>query len=160
MMEGKKHDYQAIVSTPFGAIGIKMHQSELRHIDLLPEGVVSEVAEGSPVGRVTEEINGYFRDPESRFSTPLKLQGTDFQRRVWNRLQNIPMGSTLTYGQLADELDTSPRAVGNACRANPCPVVVPCHRVVGKTDLGGFAGQQGGKLLQIKRWLLRHEGWL
>ncbi len=90
----------------------------------------------------------------------LKTGGTDFQQNVWKRLLQIPLGSTATYGQLADELNSSPRAVGNACRGNPCPLVIPCHRVVGKSGLGGFSGQVSGPKLAIKRWLLTHEGWL
>jgi methylated-DNA-[protein]-cysteine S-methyltransferase len=73
-------------------------------------------------------------------------------------LRSIPPGRTRTYGELASKLGTSARAVGGACRANPCPVVVPCHRVVAANGLGGFAGDTSGRKLEVKRWLLRHEG--
>ena len=66
--------------------------------------------------------------------------------------------TTRTYRDLAEQLGSVPRAVGQACRANPCPIVVPCHRVVAVKGLGGFAGDRAGRKLAIKRWLLRHEG--
>ncbi len=107
---------------------------------------------------VKEQLQRYFSDPAWIFDVPLSLQGTDFQRRVWERLQGIPSGSLMTYGQLAQALNTSPRAVGNACRDNPCPIAVPCHRVVAAGGIGGYAGHTGGRPLSVKRWLLEHEG--
>jgi methylated-DNA-[protein]-cysteine S-methyltransferase len=109
---------------------------------------------------VIQAIQAYLEDPSFRFCFEPLLEGTAFQQRVWHELLQIPLGHTLTYGQLARQLGSSPRAIGNACRANPCPLVVPCHRVVGKTGLGGFAGKNSGPKLQIKRWLLMHEGGL
>jgi len=89
---------------------------------------------------------------------PLRAAGTAFQRRVWGRIDAIPSGKTRTYGELANEIGSGPRAVGNACGANPYPVVVPCHRVVAADGrLGGFAGNRAGFLLDVKRWLLNHE---
>jgi methylated-DNA-[protein]-cysteine S-methyltransferase len=69
----------------------------------------------------------------------------------------IPPGRTRSYGDIAAELGSSARAVGNACRANPIPLFIPCHRVVAKHGLGGFGGQTRGRLPEIKAWLLRHE---
>jgi len=88
---------------------------------------------------------------------PLRAEGTAFQRRVWAALLEIPPGSRLTYGALADRLGTSPRAVGGACRANPIPLLIPCHRVVAAGGAGGFAGHREGRWVEIKRWLLAHE---
>jgi methylated-DNA-[protein]-cysteine S-methyltransferase len=64
----------------------------------------------------------------------------------------------MTYGELARQLNTSARAVGNACRANPIPLVIPCHRVVSKSDIGGFSGSRNGAPVKSKTWLLGHEG--
>ena len=86
------------------------------------------------------------------------MQGTPFQKKVWLALQKIPAGQVMTYGELAKQLKTSARAVGNACRANPMPLVIPCHRVVAKSGLGGFSGSQEGAPIKIKKWLLEHEG--
>ena len=71
----------------------------------------------------------------------------------------IPLGGVATYGELAAQLGSSPRAVGGACRNNPIPLLIPCHRVVSKTGVGGFSGEWGeGERVETKRWLLRHEG--
>jgi len=89
---------------------------------------------------------------------PLAPTGTPFQKRVWQALLEIPPGRVRTYGDLARSLGTSPRAVGNACRANPIPLLIPCHRVVAADGLGGFAGETTGTWPDLKRWLLRLEG--
>jgi methylated-DNA-[protein]-cysteine S-methyltransferase len=107
---------------------------------------------------IRDQFAAYFADGAFRFDLPLGLQGTDFQRQVWQLLRGIPAGATVTYGELAGQLGGSPRAVGGACRANPCPIVVPCHRVLAKDGPGGFAGGTGGRRLAVKLWLLRHEG--
>ncbi|WP_235602990.1 methylated-DNA--[protein]-cysteine S-methyltransferase [Piscirickettsia litoralis] len=73
-------------------------------------------------------------------------------------MQEIPRGQTLTYGELAKKLQTGPRAIGAACRTNPIPVIIPCHRIVSKQGMGGFHGKTSGKFLTIKEWLLQHEG--
>ena len=90
---------------------------------------------------------------------PLRPSGTAFQRRVWEQISAIPNHQTRTYGELAIALRNAPRAVGQACGANPFPLIVPCHRVIAAGGgLGGFSRQRGGFLLDIKRWLLAHEG--
>jgi methylated-DNA-[protein]-cysteine S-methyltransferase len=76
---------------------------------------------------------------------------------VWQALRRIPGGSTQSYGELARQLHTAPRAVGQACGANPIPVIIPCHRVLARNGLGGFMSSAGGDSLAIKRWLLEHE---
>lgn len=70
----------------------------------------------------------------------------------------IPRGRTATYGELATSLGSAPRAVGQACGANPFPLIVPCHRVTSAAGLGGFANAREGWLLEVKRWLLAFEG--
>ena len=73
-------------------------------------------------------------------------------------MQAIPRGKTRSYGELAVELNSGAQAVGQACGANPIAIIIPCHRVVGKTGLGGFIKSTGDTQLEIKRWLLAHEG--
>jgi len=116
-----------------------------------------------PHGRLAKEavrqLRAWLKDPRFEFTLPLQPKGTPFQRRVWEGIAAIPAGATLTYGELAQAIGSGPRAVGNACGANPYPLVVPCHRVVAANQgLGGFARQRGGFLLEVKRWLLAHEG--
>ncbi|NOZ38517.1 MAG: methylated-DNA--[protein]-cysteine S-methyltransferase, partial [Gammaproteobacteria bacterium] len=110
------------------------------------------------VAEFSAQLQGYFSSSVSPFSFPVLLRGTDFQQRVWHALQRIPAGEVRTYGQLAKQLHSSARAVGNACRRNPVPLLVPCHRVVSASGIGGFAGSTDGAEIRIKRWLLRHEG--
>ena len=107
---------------------------------------------------VTRDFAGLWTDSRYFQQAKEQLDGTPFQRRVWQVLQKIPSGSTMTYGEVAQQIGSGARAVGNACRANPCPLIVPCHRVVGVDGLGGFSGERGGEKLEIKRWLLQHEG--
>lgn len=87
---------------------------------------------------------------------PLAPAGTPFQQRVWRALADIPPGQTRTYGELATQWGTAPRAVGGALRANPIPIMIPCHRIVATQGLGGYAGaSEEGR--RRKAWLLAHE---
>lgn len=104
------------------------------------------------------QLKNYFDSSISVFSIPLAPQGTSFQRAVWHELSKIPPGETRTYGEIANKLNSSPRAVGNACRKNPIQIIIPCHRVISANGIGGYAGETEGNQLNIKRWLLNHEG--
>ena len=105
-------------------------------------------------------LRAYFRDAHAwpGASLPLWLRGSPFQRLVWQQLLRIPPGRVLSYGDLAGLLDSAPQAVGQACKRNPLSILVPCHRVVAKHDLGGYHGGRCAPDLDRKRWLLRHEG--
>ncbi|MCU7814158.1 MAG: methylated-DNA--[protein]-cysteine S-methyltransferase [Candidatus Thiodiazotropha sp. (ex Rostrolucina anterorostrata)] len=153
-------DYQAVISLPFAPVGITMSEGRLKELAYLssPQKEFNHQVPG--LVRVMDAINAYLQDPGRTFNLDLLLSGTQFQRRVWKVLQQIPSGKTMTYSELAKKIDSGARAVGNACRANPYPLIIPCHRVVGINGLGGFAGERGGEKLEIKRWLLRHEGCL
>ena len=107
---------------------------------------------------VFRQLKCYFSSAISLQTIPLALQGTLFQKSVWHELSKIPVGETRTYGEIAHKLNSSARAVGNACRRNPIQIIVPCHRVVSAKGLGGYAGETQGRQLDIKRWLLNHEG--
>jgi len=136
-------------------------QKESRH---LAQQIASETDEINFSKKVKDELECYFNDPSFQFSLACDiLQGTPFQQRVWQALKAIPSGHVKTYGELAKELNSSARAVGNACRHNPFPVIIPCHRIVSASGIGGYAGDtldlQKGQInyLQIKQWLLAHE---
>ena len=92
------------------------------------------------------------------FDLPLELEGTDFQKKVWQALAAIPFGETCAYGELARRIGSASalRAVGAACGRNPIPIVIPCHRAVAAD--GRLTGYRGG--LDAKRWLLALEGGL
>lgn len=154
--------YQAIVSTPLFALGIVASADEITAIVYLPKQAA--VAPANPLaGEAVRQIRAYLADPRFAFGLPLRPQGTPFQRRVWSAISDIPVGVVASYGAVATSIHSGPRAVGGACGANPYPLVVPCHRVVSASGLGGFGGVGGDGtsanfLLDIKRWLLAHEG--
>ena len=157
-MQDVSGNFQAKLPAPFGLLGIRTAEGRLSEIVFLkPGGAVL-----APQDRVSEhtcrQLERYFEDPEFRFDVPLAAQGTPFQRRVWRKIAAIGPGLTRSYGEIARELGSSPRAVGQACGANPVPLVVPCHRVLAAGGLGGFAHHEGGFHLAVKRWLLAHEG--
>lgn len=122
-----------------------------------PEGSLeTDPGAHAVLGPTAQQLTGYFAGTREAFDLPLAPGGTPFQRRLWERLAEVPFGATTTYGALAEALGDPhlARAVGAANGANPLPIVVPCHRVVGSDgSLTGFAGG-----LEAKRWLLAHEG--
>ena len=150
--------YQAVVAAPGFCLGVQCDNDEITVIDFLEPR--PEIAAATPLAvEAVRQLKAYIADPNFRFGLPLRPAGTAFQRRVWEQISAIPSGQTHTYGQLAKNLKNAPRAVGQACGSNPYPIVVPCHRVVATGGgLGGFARERGGFLLDVKRWLLRHEG--
>jgi methylated-DNA-[protein]-cysteine S-methyltransferase len=87
----------------------------------------------------------------------LLKQGTPFRNKVWAELVKIPFGKTLTYSGLAKAIGSAARAVGNACRDNPYPLIIPCHRVVAMNGMGGFNGHRHGAFMDIKAKLLDYE---
>ena len=149
--------YRAKLAAPFGVLGIRCTAEALTGIDFLPPDTPPQPPSDVFSRKVCEQLTAYFRDPDFRFNLPLQINGTTHQSKVWQAMCAIPRGHTRQYGELAKELGSSARAVGQACGANPIPIVVPCHRVVGKAGLGGFANHSEGLTLEIKRWLLAHE---
>ena len=114
------------------------------------------IEESSSFGSIVAQLDAYFNNQTKYFSIPRFLTGSDFQKRVWEELDKIPFGETRTYAEVALSIrrPTAVRAVGKAIGANPIPVVIPCHRVIGSNQsLTGFSGG-----LENKAFLLRHEG--
>jgi methylated-DNA-[protein]-cysteine S-methyltransferase len=121
------------------------------------KGFVNQTSESTKLlQRIASELTSYFFNPHHRFQLQLSPNGSPYQMRVWNSLLVIPSGRTLTYGELASRLQSSPRAIGQACKKNPLVLFIPCHRVVGKDDLGGYMGSPNA--LPYKLSLLKHEG--
>ena len=150
--------YDAVMDSPVGRLGICLQGDALRTIRFLGDEVAAQPAVTPAACTVVAAISDYFDTGQYPPALAIALQGTAFQRRVWQALCAIPAGQVTTYGALAEKLGSSARAVGNACRRNPVPVLVPCHRVVARSGLGGFAGDRDGRLVDIKRRLLAHEG--
>jgi methylated-DNA-[protein]-cysteine S-methyltransferase len=148
----------AVLRTPVGVIGIRMAGEAVEEVDFLDPGSVPRGAENPAAGEALRQLRAYFECPRDGFRVPMAPRGTPFQLRVWQALREIPSGSVVTYGELAGRLGSSPRAVGGACRANPCPILVPCHRVVAARGRGGYAGATAGAWMAVKEQLLRLEG--
>jgi methylated-DNA-[protein]-cysteine S-methyltransferase len=150
--------YSARLATPFAVLGVRTSGGRLDLIEYLPQGAATLDPVDRCAERVCRQIGRYLDDPQFRFDLPFDYRGTEFQCRVWREIREIPIGTTSTYGDIARRLGSAPRPVGGACGANRLPIVIPCHRVLGSNGIGGFMHARGGFPLEVKRWLLRHEG--
>jgi methylated-DNA-[protein]-cysteine S-methyltransferase len=149
--------FDVTVKFPRMKVGVQIRDAQVAAITYLPLSA-PDVEPNHPLAeKAARQLEAYREDPDTQFDLPLLIEGTAFQRRLWEALCAIPRGKTLTYGQLAQRLDAEPRAVGQACGDNRLPIVIPCHRVVAANGIGGFAHSTGGYLVEAKRWLLAHE---
>ncbi|MFW0072918.1 MAG: methylated-DNA--[protein]-cysteine S-methyltransferase [Coxiella-like endosymbiont] len=149
--------YQATVATPVGKIGVHAPDRFLLGIDYLHDSELIIKPKTIVAKETVEQLLCYFADPKFPFDLPLTLDVTPFQQSVLDALQKIPVGTTQSYAELAKWLNTKAQPIGNACRKNPIPIIIPCHRLVAANDLGGYRSITKGSLLGIKRWLLQHE---
>jgi methylated-DNA-[protein]-cysteine S-methyltransferase len=149
--------YDAIIEFPKMKVAVRTREERVAEICYLPPSVATRSPTNALAARAAQQLAQYRDDPNTQFDLPLLIDGTEFQRRLWDALCEIPRGKTLTYGELARRLDVEPRAVGQACGDNRLPIVIPCHRVVAADGIGGFGHATGGYLLEAKRWLLAHE---
>jgi methylated-DNA-[protein]-cysteine S-methyltransferase len=161
--------YYDVVPSPLGSVFIGGSDAGVHRIDFVRDGRDEaffrsrlEGEAGEPVERdadraseAARQLREYFEGTRERFDLPLKPLGSEFQRRVWDALLEIPFGETSTYGAIARRIErpTASRAVGACVGRNPLAVVVPCHRVLGSH--GALTGYAGG--LERKRWLLALE---
>lgn len=149
--------YDAIVQFPRMKVAVRTRDDRVAEISYLPPKTPVRSPANALAERAARQLERYREDADTRFDLPLLIEGTEFQRRLWQALCEIPRGKTLTYGELAKRLGGEPRAIGQACGDNRLPIVIPCHRVVAANGIGGFAHSTGGYLLEAKRWLLAHE---
>ncbi len=140
------------VETQFGRLGVEETDGALTRL----------VWDGQDVGEPTDllreaaaQLKAYDDGRLDRFDLPYRVHGSMFQKQVCDLMYAIPLGETRTYGDIAKELGQPAQPVGQACGANPIPVIIPCHRVLSATGLGGFSGAGG---VETKVALLRHEG--
>ena len=149
--------YDAIFSAPICRLGACFDGDVLTRLDFLTHDIPPTARPDSRSNGLADELDAYWNDPAYSFRVRFAPQGTPFQLRVWDALRAIPAGQATTYGALARQIGTAPRAVGQACGANPLPLVIPCHRVVAASGLGGFMHASAGAPLDVKTWLLAHE---
>jgi len=150
------------LDSPIGRIEIITRHFAVERVvvaerDLLPHDDLDERPDPL-LHAARRQLTDYFSGHRRRFDLPLRMTGTIFQRSVWSALSEVGWGETTTYGRLGGAIGSpqAGRAVGGAVAANPLPLLVPCHRVLGRT--GGVTGYTVGRGVETKQWLLRHEG--
>ncbi len=149
--------WDAVIEFPVMKVGVKTRQHRVVEICYLPSST-AVIAPRNPLAeRAARQLERYRADPDVTFDLPLQIEGSPLQRAVWEAMCSIPRGRTRTYGELAQQLGAEARAIGQACGDNRLPIVIPCHRVVAANGIGGFAHATEGFLIEVKRWLLRHE---
>jgi len=149
--------WQAVIDSPFGRLAIRIREDRVAGIDWVGADTPLEPPVDPVAREAVAQLRAWCADPAFRFDLPLAPAATPFQARVRVALCAIPPGEMRSYGDLARALGSSARAVGGACRRNPVPLVVPCHRVVARHGLGGFGGAVEGEPLALKQRLLDHE---
>jgi methylated-DNA-[protein]-cysteine S-methyltransferase len=145
-----------VVDTPIGPLGLIASDTALQGV-VFDGGRIRPDGESPVLADAARQLEAYFDGDLIAFDLPLDLNGTDFQEQCWRALATIPYGQTVSYGEQARRLglgSDKARAVGAANGANPLPIVLPCHRVIGAD--GSLTGFGGG--LHVKRFLLEHEG--
>lgn len=150
-----KMEESAIYHSPIGSLKITADNQYLLAISF--DGQNATPQSTNPIiNQAIAELEAYFAGKLKTFSVPYKFTGTDFQNRVWTELSKIPFGKTISYSTLASNLGDlkSIRAAGTANGKNKLPIIIPCHRVIGKD--GSLVGFSGG--IERKKWLLKHEG--
>ena len=150
-------EYCAVIEFPAMNVGVRTENDTLIGVRYLPRTAPLKAASSRFAKGVVRLLEAYRDDPDTSFDLPLAIGGTEFQRRVWRVMQRIPRGRTRTYGDVAKALGSAARAVGQACGENRLPIVIPCHRIIAASGIGGFGHARGGYLLEAKRWLLAHE---
>ncbi len=146
--------YATTVDSPVGPLALTATDIDGMALTGLHFGP-GQTGDAAPFAAAVDQLEEFFAGGRTSFDLPLEPTGTDFQRRVWSALREIPYGETRTYAEIAVAVGapTASRAVGAANGRNPIGIVVPCHRVIGADgSLTGFAGG-----LEAKRWLLAHE---
>lgn len=142
---------QLSLHSPIGDISVSEEDGAVVAIDW---GWGSQQTETPLLRRARDQLHAYFDGELTEFDLPLVPSGTPYQQRVWQALCAIPYGATRSYIEIARVAGGSARSVGQANGNNPIPIIIPCHRVLATTHLGGYSSGDG---VVTKRWLLAHE---
>ena len=144
---------ECTVETPLGPVTLVEEEGALTR---LRWGRAAREDASPLLARAAAGLAAYFAGETRGLDLPVAPGGTAHDRAVWRAMRKIPAGATRSYGEVARDIASSPRAVGNACGRNPIPIVIPCHRIVAAGGrLGGYSGRGGA---ETKRFLLRLEG--
>ena len=147
--------YKACYRSEIGPIEIVGNQKGILTITFVDKAFKTDRLLPAGLQECLRQLDEYFKGRRKKFSVPLILEGTDFQKAVWRQLQKIPFGRTASYGDVARAIGSPQafRAVGNANNKNRIPLIIPCHRVIGSDgQMVGF-----GSGIWRKEWLLGHE---
>ena len=150
------------MNSPVGMLAISATENGVCSVDFIAENGALDFADSDQAHSIAKQavsqLQQYFAGELTKFSLPLDLQGTDFQRAVWAEIANTDFGVTQSYGEIANKIGkpAAARAVGGAVGANPVPIIVGCHRIMGST--GKLTGYSGGAGLRTKIKLLELEG--
>ncbi len=141
------------ISTPAGNLVIYLKGSTITKTtwSLEPLSIISVD------NKYCRQIQDYLENPSISLKLNLQKQGTLYRNKVWAEICKIPLGEVKSYSDIANSIGSGARAVANACRENPFPGIIPCHRVVSVSGLGGYMGQTSGKCIEIKKKLLAIE---
>ncbi len=142
---------QLSLRTPIGALTISEEDDHVISVDW---GWGRDQTRSLLLVEAKAQIDAYLDGELTAFDLPLNPGGTPYQRRVWQAIMTIPFGRTQAYGSIARSVGGSPRAVGQANARNRLPILIPCHRVVGSSGVGGYSGGEG---VTVKEFLLSHE---
>ncbi len=138
--------------SPIGGVGVAEEAGQIVRVTWTER---SEPAKTALLAEALSQLEAYFAGSLKEFDLPLNPAGGALQQQVFDAMRAIPYGETRTYGEIAEALSTYGQPVGAACGANPIPIIIPCHRVLSKTGLGGFSARGG---VETKIALLKHEG--
>ena len=139
------------IDSPVGRLTISATDSAIAAIGWCD---AAQGEENALLAEARHQLEAYFDGRLKEFDLPLQPAGTAFDQRVWKAMQQIPYGQTRSYGELAMDVGSAPRAIGRACGRNPIPIIIPCHRVLGRNGPGGYSGGTG---LPTKQCLLELE---
>jgi methylated-DNA-[protein]-cysteine S-methyltransferase len=142
--------------SPFGFITVTAEDKKITSVELCKKA--TSVGSSKVLEDAAKQLDSYLKGTLPKFSLPLKVSGTPFQLAVWKAIANVPFGKTVSYGEIAAAIGKpqAARAVGAAVGANPTPLLVGCHRVLGSN--GSLTGYSGGQGIKTKKLLLDHEG--
>ena len=124
-----------VITTKIGSIVIYIKNNKAVKIEFLDQ-ILPEIKQSI----FTKQIKEYLLGKRKKLTFPVEISGGKTFKKVWNFVRQIPYGKTMTYGEIAKKVGTTPRVVGFAMSKNPLPLYIPCHRVVGKNDIHGFTG--------------------
>ncbi|WP_244971061.1 methylated-DNA--[protein]-cysteine S-methyltransferase [Niveibacterium umoris] len=143
---------------PTCKLGVATSCARISGLVFLPPDTALSAPADAAASQFKAAFDAYLSCDSDLTGIAISIAGTAFQQRVWAAISAIPRGQIRRYGELATQLSSAARAVGQACGANPLPLIIPCHRVLGRNGIGGFANHSDGWLIETKRWLLWREG--